>query len=227
MGSAPSSQEDVDERQSTNGLIGDIFGTSAHGGTGSWTSAGAYFGDLMISATSEFPSVFGGGQEQDRTRASEESEPDLWRAAVEAQTAEEAQSIGTAILHLLLERQRFTTSEGRHVGRMEGFVRRFNEEDHNLRPLAAPLEPPKRRLSRGFRRLFNRKKSLSQSKSSSTKGDVNSVSSDLICVICQSAQRNIVLMDCWHLVACSTCAARLDRCPLCRAPIRDTHKIFV
>lgn len=227
MGSAQSSQDSTRDQEPSEGLLDNLFGTTAHGGSGSWTSGSSYFGDLMMSASSEFPSVFGGGQEQDRTRSSEATEPDLWRAAVEAQTAEEAQSIGTAILHLLLERQRFTASEGRHVGRMESYVRRLNEEDRNVTPVPAPLEPPKRRLSRSLRRLFTRKKSLHRAKSSTSKGDDDSTSTDLTCVICQSAQRNIVLMDCWHLVACSSCAARLDKCPLCRSPIRDTHKIFV
>jgi hypothetical protein len=32
---------------------------------------------------------------------------------------------------------------------------------------------------------------------------------------------------CAHVMACGECAARCDRCPLCRAPIQHSHRIFL
>ena len=45
------------------------------------------------------------------------------------------------------------------------------------------------------------------------------------CVICYSRGCGAVFANCGHLVACLTCAARCDRCPICRAPVRPNDII--
>lgn len=34
-------------------------------------------------------------------------------------------------------------------------------------------------------------------------------------------------LPCAHVVACSTCASKCDRCPLCRADINQAQKIYL
>ena len=42
------------------------------------------------------------------------------------------------------------------------------------------------------------------------------------CVVCLSAERNMLLLPCKHLVLCSGCAAKVSACPLCRSIVQDT-----
>ena len=42
------------------------------------------------------------------------------------------------------------------------------------------------------------------------------------CVVCLSAERNMLLLPCKHLVLCSACAAKVSVCPLCRSVVQDT-----
>ena len=48
------------------------------------------------------------------------------------------------------------------------------------------------------------------------------------CVICQDAEKTIVLLPCRHLCLCATCAAQPDvrECPLCRSQIESHLQIF-
>eukprot|EP01094_Clydonella_sp_ATCC50884_P029989 TRINITY_DN9606_c0_g1_i1.p1 TRINITY_DN9606_c0_g1~~TRINITY_DN9606_c0_g1_i1.p1 ORF type:complete len:133 (+),score=31.41 TRINITY_DN9606_c0_g1_i1:2-400(+) len=39
------------------------------------------------------------------------------------------------------------------------------------------------------------------------------------CVVCLCEPKSTVLLPCRHFVVCSSCHYRLDRCPICRAPI--------
>lgn len=45
-----------------------------------------------------------------------------------------------------------------------------------------------------------------------------------LCKICFSADANIVLNACGHLVLCDNCVERVDNCPLCRCPVSVTSK---
>jgi hypothetical protein len=40
------------------------------------------------------------------------------------------------------------------------------------------------------------------------------------CKVCYARKVNCVFTGCGHLVCCVTCAARCDRCPICRVPVR-------
>ena len=42
---------------------------------------------------------------------------------------------------------------------------------------------------------------------------------DSECVVCLDAQSAVEFRTCGHVVACAECAAKLDTCPICRAPI--------
>ena len=43
----------------------------------------------------------------------------------------------------------------------------------------------------------------------------------LECKVCYARDINAVFAACGHLVCCMTCAARVDRCPICRVPVRS------
>ncbi|EZA50656.1 Apoptosis 1 inhibitor [Ooceraea biroi] len=50
---------------------------------------------------------------------------------------------------------------------------------------------------------------------------------DLPCSCCYSNRRNILFMTCHHVVACETCANKLDMCPICREKIQFRYKICI
>jgi len=41
----------------------------------------------------------------------------------------------------------------------------------------------------------------------------------LECTVCMDAERNVLFLPCSHVAACVGCAARLDKCPICRTAI--------
>ena len=46
------------------------------------------------------------------------------------------------------------------------------------------------------------------------------------CVVCMSAPRDTVLLECRHACVCEQCAGTLAACPLCRATVSSTLRIF-
>jgi hypothetical protein len=46
------------------------------------------------------------------------------------------------------------------------------------------------------------------------------------CIICLEARRSVVLMPCKHLCVCSTCASKVNNCPVCRAYIHNKISVF-
>jgi E3 ubiquitin-protein ligase MUL1 len=53
----------------------------------------------------------------------------------------------------------------------------------------------------------------------------------LQCVVCLTAEREVILLDCGHVCACRPCADTLLRedhlCPVCRADIRTVKPAFI
>ena len=49
----------------------------------------------------------------------------------------------------------------------------------------------------------------------------------LRCKICLEERISAILLPCAHAYACSTCVSRLDKCCLCREPIKSTKKIYI
>lgn len=47
------------------------------------------------------------------------------------------------------------------------------------------------------------------------------------CKICMERPVNTTLLPCGHLICCDMCAARLNRCPICRKRIKGTVKTFM
>lgn len=47
-----------------------------------------------------------------------------------------------------------------------------------------------------------------------------------LCVVCCAAPRTHLLLDCRHLHVCEQCVRGLERCPVCRAAIRDTMRVY-
>ena len=51
--------------------------------------------------------------------------------------------------------------------------------------------------------------------------------SNLSCAICCAEDANLVMFNpCSHATFCVTCAARFDRCPVCRGNVTGTQRIF-
>lgn len=49
----------------------------------------------------------------------------------------------------------------------------------------------------------------------------------MTCKICMDHTLNTAFLPCAHVLACSECAARCDRCPLCRADITQAQRIYL
>lgn len=47
------------------------------------------------------------------------------------------------------------------------------------------------------------------------------------CIICYSDKRNVLFMNCKHLICCDTCSEKIKNCPICRKTIVEKIKVFV
>lgn len=47
-----------------------------------------------------------------------------------------------------------------------------------------------------------------------------------LCRICCSSDRDTAFYPCGHVIACSTCSASLENCPVCRRPYEKVLKIY-
>lgn len=48
------------------------------------------------------------------------------------------------------------------------------------------------------------------------------------CVVCLEKIRNVLFMNCRHIVCCEKCSLRIhDLCPVCREPVSDKIKVFL
>ena len=48
-----------------------------------------------------------------------------------------------------------------------------------------------------------------------------------MCRVCMDADTDTAFCPCGHLVCCSSCAERLDTCPMCRSQITQMQHIFL
>ena len=46
------------------------------------------------------------------------------------------------------------------------------------------------------------------------------------CPICFEQPRDTLLMPCGHLL-CKGCSEKMGACPICRAEVRETHRVFL
>ncbi|XP_023012570.2 E3 ubiquitin-protein ligase defense repressor 1 [Leptinotarsa decemlineata] len=49
----------------------------------------------------------------------------------------------------------------------------------------------------------------------------------MTCKICMDNQIDVVFLPCAHVVACSKCAAKVDRCPVCRSEFNQAQKLYL
>ena len=55
----------------------------------------------------------------------------------------------------------------------------------------------------------------------------SSMGGESTCVICFSGEKTQAAVPCGHLCACDACAARLGRCPACRADVARWVRVWV
>jgi len=48
-----------------------------------------------------------------------------------------------------------------------------------------------------------------------------------VCCVCLGRKRTHAFSPCFHMCACSTCADRLDACPICRTKAQSVHRIYI
>ncbi len=51
-------------------------------------------------------------------------------------------------------------------------------------------------------------------------------SSEDACKVCLDAEANCAFIECGHIVSCLNCAKLLTRCPICRAIIKRTLRVY-
>ncbi|BET02216.1 FERM central domain [Nesidiocoris tenuis] len=56
---------------------------------------------------------------------------------------------------------------------------------------------------------------------------LNSVRELFTCRVCMDKEIDAVFFPCAHVVCCSGCCSKLDSCPLCRAPVESSHKLYL
>lgn len=49
----------------------------------------------------------------------------------------------------------------------------------------------------------------------------------MICRICMDSEINTAFFPCGHVISCQECAARCERCPVCRADIHQSQVIYL
>ena len=52
-------------------------------------------------------------------------------------------------------------------------------------------------------------------------GSVWNAAGEQLCVVCQYFPLSRALLPCRHTCICASCFSKLDRCPMCRSPIRS------
>ncbi|CAL4065035.1 unnamed protein product, partial [Meganyctiphanes norvegica] len=70
-------------------------------------------------------------------------------------------------------------------------------------------------------------KSLPQQSSQNLAEELEKIRDMRTCKVCMDAEMDVVFLPCAHMVTCSSCAATLAQCPICRANIRYTIKPIV
>ncbi|ORY06322.1 hypothetical protein K493DRAFT_23523 [Basidiobolus meristosporus CBS 931.73] len=58
------------------------------------------------------------------------------------------------------------------------------------------------------------------------KGTISSEYDPEMCIICLTKKRDTILQDCGHFHTCAQCTLEIRDCPLCRAPIRTSLKVY-
>ncbi|KAL1500774.1 hypothetical protein ABEB36_006219 [Hypothenemus hampei] len=56
---------------------------------------------------------------------------------------------------------------------------------------------------------------------------LNRILEAMTCKICMDNRLDCVFLPCAHVVSCTTCASRIDRCPLCRGEITQIQKLYM
>ena len=59
------------------------------------------------------------------------------------------------------------------------------------------------------------------------KEQLEQIQDELMCRVCMDADIDTAFCPCGHLVCCSSCAERLDSCPVCRSHITQMQHIFL
>ncbi|XP_059483720.1 E3 ubiquitin-protein ligase RNF34 [Neocloeon triangulifer] len=74
--------------------------------------------------------------------------------------------------------------------------------------------------------LQDRVKRLRLQLQAHSKIDVDELSDENLCKVCMAAPIDCVLLDCGHLVTCTSCGKQMSECPICRQYVVRCVKIF-
>ena len=59
--------------------------------------------------------------------------------------------------------------------------------------------------------------------------DNGTIKKQIQCVVCHSAERNVVFLPCKHFACCNLCANNLytNKCPTCRGSIEEKQTVYL
>jgi len=81
---------------------------------------------------------------------------------------------------------------------------------------SSPIHPPKEETKQDFKVTASTK---------ATPAPEGTPDKD-ICIICSTNLRNTVILDCMHMIMCSNCSPKVDKCPSCRAKFVKGVNVF-
>ena len=85
------------------------------------------------------------------------------------------------------------------------------------------------RLDRELRQARDMIRQMEEARSASSSGqqqEEEDLRTRVTCVVCMVNRRSVVLKPCNHFAVCSTCADRLEKCPICTRDITGKEAIY-
>jgi hypothetical protein len=94
-----------------------------------------------------------------------------------------------------------------------------------LEKLEAPS--PKKKQRKSWKKIFKKSEEPSTSAEAEEEEDSNSAANKNLCRICYERDYCIMFLNCQHVFACGLCALKMDKCGLCRQPIKDMKRCYL
>uniref|UniRef100_A0A7S1RLV6 RING-type domain-containing protein n=1 Tax=Alexandrium catenella TaxID=2925 RepID=A0A7S1RLV6_ALECA len=112
-------------------------------------------------------------------------------------------------------------------------LRAENRTENAAAPPAASGSPDLRKATerRALRRADKAKELLVHESAQELRREVERLRRELEqrerCTVCLEMPRGVCLQPCGHCCVCSSCAARLSQCPICRCAIEETLRAYL
>ena len=121
---------------------------------------------------------------------------------------------------------------------LRNFISDFGQNSSRVlnrnRPSTAPIRS--NRVARNNQINNNQEKNMNKNRSSSHINNIRLIKDAINdnrkleekekCCICLTNNPTHIFLPCFHLCSCLECANKIDRCPKCRAPIKEKRRVW-